>query len=139
MRFLLHHALGMVNSLQVRCGLSHGTRRWACSAMPCWLELVRCGVGGLWSRAGGKRKFASLIAGSMLLVLNCADGTMRTLTTILAFAGVLDSTHGTPTNLNNVIAQPPPPPGTCSYPANCPNKVLPRADKQVRPCDALTA
>jgi hypothetical protein len=42
----------MVNSLQVRCGLSPGTRRWACSAMPCWLELVRCGVCGFCGGRG---------------------------------------------------------------------------------------
>ena len=44
---------------------------------------------------------------------------------------LLGSTEGTPTNLNDVLMMAPPPPGSCTYPANCPNKVLPRADKQV--------
>lgn len=57
---------------------------------------------------------------------------MRSFLAVLVTFGVISTSNGTPTNLDDVLAPPAPPPGTCSYPANCPNKVLPRADKQVR-------
>ena len=42
---------------------------------------------------------------------------------------VLALTDATPTGGGDTLQMAPADPGACSYPANCPMKVLPRADK----------